>query len=173
MKCEDILNLIALIIIPIIAVVIGHHLQNRSKRRDDKMEIFKTLMISRTVGWTNESVRALNIIEVVFSDNKSVLKQWKIYYDKLCVENPTETDIKKIQNERYKLIETIAKALGYKNKITWETIQNPYIPKGMTDLMEQQQKYQNYQLELMKNMVEGIDYGKNNKESESKINELE
>ena len=164
MRFEDVLNIIALIVIPIIAVVIGQHLQNRSKRRDDKMEIFKTLMISRAVGWTNESVRALNIIEVVFSDNKSVLKQWKIYYDKLCVENPTETNIKKIQTERDKLIETIARALGYKNKITWETIQNPYIPKGMVDLMEQQQKYQNNQLEIMENMIQGIITEKNNKE---------
>lgn len=152
MNCEIILNLIALIVIPIAAVVIGHHLQNRAKRREDKMEIFKALMISRALGWTNETVRALNIIEIVFYDNKEVLQQWKVYYDKLCVENPTETDVKKIQTERNKLLETIAKSLGYKNQITWETIQNPYIPKGMLDMMEQQQKYQNNQVEIMENM---------------------
>ena len=31
-----------------------------------------------------------------------------------------------------------------------ETIQNPYIPKGLTDSMIQQQQYQNGQVEIMK-----------------------
>lgn len=152
MKCGDILNLIALITIPIIAVLIGQYLQNRAKKREDKMEIFKALMISRALGWTNESVRALNIIEIVFADNKSVLQQWKAYYDKLCIENPTETDMRKIQTERNKLIEIIANSLGYKNKITWETIQNPYIPTGMVDTIKQQQKFQNFQVEIAERM---------------------
>ena len=34
------------------------------------MEIFKTLMISRGLGLSTESVKALNIIEVVFSDDQ-------------------------------------------------------------------------------------------------------
>ena len=53
-------------------------------------------MINRGLGWSVDSVRALNIIEVVFDDEKSVLNQWKAYYDKLCVENPSETDLSKI-----------------------------------------------------------------------------
>ena len=152
MKYGEILNLIALIIVPIIAVMIGQYLQDRAKKREDKMDIFKALMTSRAFGWTNASVYALNTIEIVFANNKAVLQQWKVYYDKLCIEKPTETDLKKIQTERDKLIETIAKSLGYKNKITWETIQNPYIPKGMIDSLEQQQKQQNNQVEIMETM---------------------
>lgn len=49
--------------------------------------------------WSTESVKALNIIEVVFSDDHSVLNQWKIYYDRLCVENPNETELSKIKTE--------------------------------------------------------------------------
>ena len=44
---------------------------------------------------------------------------------------------------------------GYKN-ITLSTIQSPYIPKGMTDQMAQQQKYQTDQsviMEQVKNMM--------------------
>ena len=44
MDCKDILNLAAIIIIPIFAVLIGQWLQDRSERRKDKMQIFKTLM---------------------------------------------------------------------------------------------------------------------------------
>jgi fido (protein-threonine AMPylation protein) len=32
----------------------------------------------------------------------------------------------------------IAKNIGYKKEITWETIQNPYIPQGMVDKWQEQ-----------------------------------
>lgn len=153
----EIINIIALIIIPVIAVVIGQKLQVCSQKRNDKMQIFKTLMTSRIFGWTNESVQAMNLIDVVFADDKAVRKQWKICFDKMCVENPTDTDLSKIKLEREKLLEAMAKSLGYKNIITWESIQNPYIPKGMTDLIAQQQAYQNNQsiiIEQMKKMLQ-------------------
>ena len=104
-------------------------------------------MVSRGLGWSVESVRALNIIEVVFGDDKNVLNQWKVYYDRLCVENPNKTELSKIKTEGDKLLEVIAKSLGY--KITWETIQKPYIPKGLTDNMNQQQQYMSNQLSVM------------------------
>lgn len=153
----EIINIIALIIIPVIAVVIGQKLQVCSQKRNDKMQIFKTMMTSRIFGWTNESVQAMNLIDVVFADDKAVRKQWKICFDKMCVENPTDTDLSKIKLEREKLLEAMAKSLGYKDIITWESIQNPYIPKGMTDLMAQQQAYQNNQsiiMEQMKKMLQ-------------------
>ena len=67
-------NLVAVIIIPILAVIIAQYLQNRSEKRKDKMQIFKVLMTSRIYGWTPESVHCLNLIDVVFSDDKEVRK---------------------------------------------------------------------------------------------------
>lgn len=160
----EILNIIALILVPIFAVVIAQKLQEKAQKRNDKMQIFKILMTSRICGWTNESVHALNLIDIVFADDKDVRKQWKVYFDKMCVENPTEIDLLKIKKEKEKLLETMAVSLGYKDIITWESIQNPYIPKGMTDLIEQQQAYQNNQsiiMEQMKNMMQTN--GKENK----------
>lgn len=60
-----ILNLLALILIPIIAVIIGQYLQNVSAKRKDKMDVFKTMMMNR-IGWSVEGTRALNIIDIVF-----------------------------------------------------------------------------------------------------------
>ena len=153
----DLLNILAFILVPILAVVIGQKLQDRAQKRNDKMQIFKTLMTSRIFGWTNESVQAMNLIDIVFADDEDVRKQWKICFDKMCVEKPTETELSKIKIEREKLLETMAKSLGYKDIVTWESIQNPYIPKGMTELMEQQQAYQKNQsviMEQMKNMMQ-------------------
>ena len=150
-------NLVAVIIIPILAVIIAQYLQNRSEKRKDKMQIFKVLMTSRIYSWTPESVHCLNLIDIVFSDDKEVRKAWKDLYDKYCVENPTETELKKIKDAQYKLLETIAHSLGYKNKITWETIQNPYIPNGMIS----QQMQQNARQEGIDNLIKSIN-SKNN-----------
>lgn len=153
----EIINIVALILVPILAVVVGQKLQDRAQKRNDKMQIFKILMTSRIWGWTNESVQAMNLIDVVFADDTAVRKQWKICFDKMCVENPTETDLSKIKTEKEKLLETMAKSLGYKDIITWDSIQNPYIPKGMTDMMAQQQENRDNQsiiMEQMKKMMQ-------------------
>ncbi len=156
MECKDILNLIAIIVIPIDAVLIGQWLQNRSEKRKDKIHIFKTLMTSRIYGWTQESVHCLNIIDIVFSDDEKVRNAWKDLYDKYCVQTPDEAQLKKIQNAQYKLLETMAESLGYKDKVTWETIQNPYIPKGMIDQWQEQaasQQAYNSLLSTMTNII--------------------
>ena len=152
MELKDILNLIAIFIIPVVAVIVGQHLQNRAEIRKDKMHIFKVLMTSRIYGLTQESVHCLNIIDIVFADDKKVRDAWKDLYDKYCVENPDETQIKKIQNAQYKLLETMANSLGYKDKVTWETIQNPYIPKGMLQQINERNQSQQAYNNLLLNM---------------------
>lgn len=145
MTCIEIINIVALIVVPIVAVLIGQYLQDRAQKRKDKMEIFKTLMIARNT-WTVESVRALNIIDIIFVNDKNVRNAWRDLYDKYRVENPDNGHLEKIRQAQYKLIEEIANSLGYKNKITWETIQNPYIPKGMVEAEQLQREFQNGQL---------------------------
>lgn len=165
----NIVNLIAIIVIPILAVIIGQKLQESAQKRTDKIQIFKILMTSRVYGWTADSVQALNLLEIVFADDKAVCEQWKVYYDKLCVENPNDTELSKIKKEKDKLLEIMAKSLGYKN-ITLSTIQSPYIPKGMIDIMTQQQKYQTDQSDVMeqvKNMMKTNGKDKNNGQAQN------
>ena len=164
MKLAEILNLIAIIIIPIIAVIIGQWLQTRSEKRKDKMHIFKTLMTSRVYGWTQESVYCLNIIDIVFADDREVRNAWKDLYDKYCVQNPDESQLKKIETAQYKLLETMAVSLGYKDKVTWETIQNPYIPQGMLRQIEAQNQSQQAYNKLLLNMQQMIPQNKNPEE---------
>ena len=136
------LNIIAIVIAPIAASAIAVRLQNRSEKRKDKMYIFKVLMTSRIYGWTPEKVNVLNIIDIVFSDDKKVRAAWKNLSDKYNVEDPDQLHLKKIEQAQYKLIEAIANSLGYKNTITWEEIQNPYIPRGMVEQIENQKNMQ-------------------------------
>ena len=149
MEWKDIFNIIAIVIAPIAASAIAVWLQNRSEKRKDKMYIFKVLMTSRIYGWTPEKVNVLNIIDIVFSDDKKVRAAWKDLSDKYNVENPDQLHLKKIEQAQYKLIEAIANSLGYKNTITWEEIQNPYIPRGMVEQIENQKKMQQMYDEAM------------------------
>ena len=146
-----IINIVALILIPIVSVLLGHCLQNRAKKREDKIAIFKSLMTSRIYGWTVDSVHALNLIEVVFANDKKVIEQWENLHDKLFVESPTETELHKIKIEKDKLLKVMAKSLGY--KIDFEVIQTPYMPSGLVDLLNNQQAFSNMQLEIMKKMT--------------------
>lgn len=138
----SIINIVAVIVAPIAAVQIAQRLQDRSEIHKDKMQIFKALMTARVYGWTVDSVHALNVLDIVFADDEKVRTAWKDLHEKLCVVNPDEQQLKKIEQAQYKLLETIAVSLGYKDKITWETIQNPYRPDGMAVQMEAQRNMQ-------------------------------
>ena len=137
------LNLAAILLSPVIAVWIGQILQARAKKLDEKMHIFKVLMTSRGAA-TFESVIACNTIDIVFSDDTAVRTCWKEYYEKLQTEEPSEVELQKILNARHKLLEAIANSLGYKAKITWETIQNPSIPKWLIESTKSQSDYQQF-----------------------------
>ena len=154
-KGFEIISIIAIILSPIIAVGITTYIQNKESKRKDKMEIFKILMTGRLYGWDIASVHALNTLEIVFSDEKDVIKQWKNYYEAAC----SGTNI---QIQQYKLLEEIAKSLGYKDKISWESIQNPYIPTWLSERMENERKYTEGQLsqaELAKEIIEALRNG--------------
>ena len=113
-------------------------------------------MTSRIYGWTPESVNALNVIDIVFANDKSVRAAWKDLNDKYNVSDPDEQHLKKIQLAQYKLLEAIANSLGYKDKITWETIQNPYMPKGMADQIESQKKMQKTYQSVLDNVNNAV-----------------
>lgn len=169
-----IVNIIAVIVAPIVAVKVGQHLQNRAQSRKDKMDIFKTLMANRT-GWSTASVYAMNIIDVVFVDDEAVRACWKTYYEKLCIQEPDEMQKGQIRTAHYKMLEAMAISLGYKDKITWETIQNPYMPVGMMSAMEQQQVIQGGQELLASSMSSILSRmtGENAPQSQVKVQEDE
>lgn len=69
----------------------------------------------------------------------------------------TETGINALIQGSYSLLEAMAESLGYKDKITWKTIQKPYKPKGMADAEQNQQFFQQGQLaaaQMAINMVQ-------------------
>ena len=128
-----IVNILAIIIIPIAAVFVGQHLQSKSEKRKDKMQIFQCLMTKRITGWAGlDAVNALNSIDIVFSDCEAVRKQWAILLSKFRRDVTAQEQYR----EQCKLLELMANDLGYKDKITWDIIQNPYYPEGLAKQIE-------------------------------------
>lgn len=140
-----IINIIAIIIIPIIVVYLGRFLQDKSEKRKDKMQIFQYLMTKRNTGWAEvNAVNALNSIDIVYSDCEAVRKQWAVLLSKYRRDIPAQEQYR----EQCKLLELMANDLGYKDKITWDIIQNPYYPEGLAKQIEINSQILNGQVAL-------------------------
>ena len=149
-----IVNIIAVLIAPIIAVWIGQALLYRTEKRKDKMSIFRSLVSSRVYGWTVDSVNALNLIELVFYKEKSVCQQWRKYYETLNIKTPAdEMQLRKMQFEQDELIRTMGRSLNYSDDAIAQIIRTPYMPIGMSNQMQSQQKFQDMQFAAMQAMV--------------------
>lgn len=110
----EIINIVAIIISPIIAVSITWWYQNRKEKRDEKIRLFFKLFSHRKAFPPSpDLVEALNSIEVVFHDSKIVVDRWHEYYEMLRVQNPDTAHIAR-QNKKYlDLLTDIAVNVGY------------------------------------------------------------
>lgn len=162
MEVKDWINIIAIILSPIFAVLITMWLTTKNEKRKEKMEVFKQLMISRAVSGTIDYVKTLNSLDVVFADSPRVRAAWKDLFSEYSKAN---ADNYSILSKRTKLIETIAKDLGYDDKIAWdEIISNPYIPNWLVEEWKQYDLVREGQkgfVELVKNATQNTI--KNNK----------
>lgn len=77
------MEIVAVLLSPIIAVVVTLWYQSRKEKRDTKRWLFGTLIATRHSPLTEESVRALNMIDVVFFNSQPVRKLWREYFDML------------------------------------------------------------------------------------------
>lgn len=146
-KIVAVLNLIAVLLIPVVAVIVGQYLQERVQKRKDKMQIFQCLMTRRITGWAAlEAVNAINSIDIIFTDNKEIRNQLGVWKSKCRKDIPSEEKYR----EQCKLLELMANDLGYKDKITWDIIQNPYYPEGLNQQLTMNTQIMNGQVEWAK-----------------------
>ena len=148
MCIQDWVNIAAIVASPIIAIWVGQVVKNYKNKRNDQMYIFKTLMMDRGLSWNLDSVKCLNVIDIVFEDKESVIKQWRKYHDKIQCENPTNTEIEKMNHEKEMLLLEMAKSLGYK-KVTLDVIQKPYTPNWIIENMIKQKENNDNMYELL------------------------
>lgn len=115
------------------------------------MNIFTTLMATRHSSIIDESVRALNMIDVVFYDKHLVRQLWREYFDMLGNEglnNPTGWNQR--QKKKLELIHEIAKVIGYGKAITHLDVDRVYCPVGLGEKSRRTDELLNELLRILK-----------------------
>ena len=110
-EMQFVINIVAIVLGPVIAVTITLAYQKYKEKRDAKMRLFLTLMAHRksfppTFAW----VESLNLIDVVFAKHPKVVLLWHEYYDYL---HEDLKDFKKRDHKYLELLSLMAKDLGY------------------------------------------------------------
>lgn len=126
------MEIVAVLLSPIIAVVVTLWYQSRKEKRDTKRWLFGTLIATRHSPLTEESVRALNMIDVVFFNSQPVRKLWREYFDMLNnggLNNPVGWAARSKKN--LELITEMAKVLGYGKEISHLDVDRVYYPEGL------------------------------------------
>ena len=133
----EIITIIAIALSPAIAVLIAIWAQSRGEKQRNKKLIFSSLMSTRHQIYSDEIVRALNMIDVVFRDKKKVRELWRKYYDMLYTQG---IDWKQVNIKRLELITEMAKVVGYGKKITHIDVDRVYTPVGLSEDRERMKK---------------------------------
>jgi hypothetical protein len=142
------MNIIAILLSPVVAVLVTVYLQARKEKRNQKLWIFNTLIATRHSPIVDENVRALNMIDVVFYNSSRVRELWHEYLNMLSNEglnNPLGWGQR--QKKNLEMITEMAKVLGYGTAITHLDVDRVYNPTG---LGEQSRKSQEIAEELLR-----------------------
>jgi hypothetical protein len=123
------LLLLATLLSPVVAVLVSIWIQNRKERRAQKLWVLSTLIGNRGDQLSADNVRALNMIDLVFSNQKRVRDLWREYYDMLANEglnNPVGW--KQRSQKNIELLTEMAKSLGYGKEISHLDVERTYFP---------------------------------------------
>lgn len=143
MEWKDILNLVAILLSPIVALGISAYWQKKQDEKGRKMHIFYTLMRTRAQRLHYDHVQALNTIDVEFYDERQVVEAWKKYLDSLeqCSYDNSEAERRHIQKRDdlfTELLQRMATVLKYDFSIT-DIKNTSYYPVGYgNDLTRQE-----------------------------------
>lgn len=75
-----IINITAVILSPIVALLISNKIQTDKAKRQEKIQILKILMTQRFSVRSIDYVNALNLIDVIFIDSKEVRDAYSNLY---------------------------------------------------------------------------------------------
>lgn len=132
---------------PIAAVLITLWHQDRKQKFHAKERLFITLMAHRkSFPIAHDWAQALNLIDVIFSENPKVLSAWHSLYDYIHVK---PMDQKQFEHRHVELLSEIAKVLGYKN-LQQTDIDKFYSPQAHGDEATRNYELQTELLRVLK-----------------------
>lgn len=148
-------TIIAVLLGPIAAVIVTRIIDSGRETKRRKMEIFRTLMRTRKMPVHHEHVGALNLVEIEFSKDRSVVAAWRDYLGSLGEPLPPMDDAqghealsKKRDARLTKLIHEIAQVLNFRVE-QLDILEGNYIPQGWNDAEWNQKQVQKGLLDLL------------------------
>lgn len=144
----QLLEVLAVVIIPVAVWFLGIQFQNRSAKRKAKLELFLNLMADRRKNPpTIRLADSLNLIDVVFQKDKSVREAWRAYYDSL---HPGSQHNANSNSFLLDLLSEMANTLNYTDLKQTE-IDRFYIPQFFVNQLNNQDLVSNEFLRVLKN----------------------
>lgn len=147
MSTSEILNLVAIIVGPLAAVIITLWYQTRSEKRNVKQNAFMNLIAYRHVNPNSSAyshfVNVLNTIDVVFHGDKEVIRLWHELYELLTSTDKPED---KIRLKKIELLHAMGKSLGYTDlqQITLDKFYTPeHWPQNIQKNLQMEQNLSN------------------------------
>lgn len=140
---SDLLVIIAIILGPILAIQIQKAIERARETKQQKLNIFRTLMSTRATPTAFNHVEALNLIEVVFYKHKEVLDVRKSLMDNFDryprdQKSPTYgSDLKARAEESEKLIADLLQKMGNVLGFDFGTVdlkRSAYRPQSHADM---------------------------------------
>jgi hypothetical protein len=127
----NILTIFAILIGPILAIQTQVYLEKRRESRNRKISLFSTLIATRASKLTPDHVRALNMIDIVFVDDKEIIRLWREYHDSLV--QPTSENVDARRHDRFiNLLHAMSKNLKFNfDRVMLERVY--YLPQGHVD----------------------------------------
>jgi hypothetical protein len=120
---------------PIAAARMADDLRQRSEteaeKRRFKLHVFASLMQERAEIYSPDAVRALNSIDIVFSDSSEVREAWSELYQVLT--GQTEAPAHVIDERIRKLLRQMAIDLGLSDSLRLDDFARVYFPNALAD----------------------------------------
>ena len=137
------LVIITALISGLLATIVTIIWQRKSATFNRKLHVFETLMSYRYMISAEESVKALNTVDIIFYKDSAVRKAYSDFLN--------ETDKKpefnpQIGDKHLKLLEEMAKALKLKN-IHWDEIKHSYYPTGLSQKISEEATLRKMQIQ--------------------------
>jgi hypothetical protein len=124
-----IVNAVAILCAPVVALWIGGILQRRSDVYRNKLSLFGTILALRYDPFSPEAVRSLNSIDAVFADDPAVREAWTKFFAALNDPALNAGPGFSIREERRReLLLEMVNALGLTHKISSAELLRTYLP---------------------------------------------
>ena len=150
MTVADYATVGAMFLGPMAAVFIAWYLEKQRGLRERRMDIFRTLMRTRTgsARLSADHVAALNLVQVEFRNDSGVQAAWKEYFKILCQLGQGQ-HVEPLAMEQFltKLLQAMSRTLGYKIE-GWEIFEGGYTPQHWETIETQQRAIREYFIDL-------------------------